>query len=82
VDFGIYLIPVFQVHIAGVDDVVSKVLWTNLFIEAQNNKVNTNIIYQDNTSSMKLEENGKAKDHNYYSLKQTQIQSMSWMTHH
>jgi hypothetical protein len=46
VDFGIYLIPVFQVHIAGVDDVVSKVLWMNLFIEAQNIKVNTNIIYQ------------------------------------
>jgi hypothetical protein len=44
----------------GVDDVVSKVLWTKLFIEAQNIKVNTNIIYQGNTSSMKLEENGKA----------------------
>jgi hypothetical protein len=29
-------------------------------IEAQNIKVNTNVIYQDNTSSMKLEENGKA----------------------
>jgi hypothetical protein len=26
--------------------VVSKVLWMNLFIEAQNIKVNTNIIYQ------------------------------------
>jgi hypothetical protein len=44
----------------GVDGVVSKVLWMKLFIEAQNIKVNTNVIYQDNSSSMKLEENGKA----------------------
>jgi hypothetical protein len=37
---------------------------TKLFIEAQNIKVNTNIIYQGNTSSMKLEENGKASSEN------------------
>ncbi len=49
-----------EAELVGVDDVVSKVLWTKLFIEAQNIKVDTNIIYQDNTSSMKLEENGKA----------------------
>jgi hypothetical protein len=49
-----------EAELVGVDDVVSKVLWTKLFIEAQNIKVNTNVIYRDNTSSMKLEENGKA----------------------
>jgi hypothetical protein len=43
-----------------VDDVLSKVLWTKRFIEAQGFKVNANVIYRDNTSSMKLEVNGKA----------------------
>jgi len=44
----------------AVDDVLSKVLWTKLFIESQGFTVKTNVIYQDNTSSIKLEENGKA----------------------
>jgi hypothetical protein len=42
-----------EAELVGVDNVVSKVLWMKLFIEAQN-------IYRDNMSSMKLEENGKA----------------------
>ena len=41
-------------------DIISKVLWTKLFIEAQGHKVTTNVIYRDNTSAMKLEANGKA----------------------
>jgi hypothetical protein len=49
-----------EAKLVGVNDVVSKVLWTKLFIEAQNIKANTNVIYQDNTISTKLEENGKA----------------------
>ena len=49
-----------EAELVGVDDVISKVLWTKLFIEAQGHKVRTNVIYRDNTSSMKLEENGKA----------------------
>jgi hypothetical protein len=49
-----------EAELVGIDDVVSKVLWTKLFIETQNIKVDTNVIYRDNTSSMKLEENGKA----------------------
>ena len=49
-----------EAELVGVDDVISKVLWTKLFIEAQGHKVTTNVIYRDNTSSMKLEENGKA----------------------
>ena len=44
----------------GVDDIISKVLWTKLFIEAQGFKVKMNIIYCGNQSSMKLEANGKA----------------------
>jgi hypothetical protein len=37
-----------EAELVGVD-VVSKELWTKLFIEAQNIKVNTNVIYRDNT---------------------------------
>ena len=42
------------------DDVVSKILWSKQFVEPQGFKVEANIIYRDNTSAMKLEENGKA----------------------
>lgn len=49
-----------EAELVGLDDVISKVLWSKLFIEAQGHKVNTTVIYRDNTSSMKLEENGKA----------------------
>lgn len=48
-----------EAELIGVDDVVSKILWTKLFIEAQGFKVKT-IVPRDNASSMKLEENGKA----------------------
>jgi hypothetical protein len=49
-----------EAEFIAVDDVVSKVLWTKLFLESQGHKVKSNIIFRDNTSSMKLEENGKA----------------------
>lgn len=42
------------------DDMISKILWTKRFIEAQGHKVCANIIYRDNISAMKLEKNGKA----------------------
>ena len=48
-----------EAELVSVDDVVSKILWTKLFIEAQGFVINTNIIYRDNMSSMKLEANGK-----------------------
>jgi hypothetical protein len=44
----------------AVDNMISKVLWTKRFIEAQEHIVKANIVYQDNTSAMKLEMNGKA----------------------
>ena len=47
-------------ELIAVDDIVSKVLWTKRFMEAQGYKIKSNIIYQDNTSAMKLETNGKA----------------------
>jgi hypothetical protein len=49
-----------EAELVGLDDVISKVLWSKLFIEAQGHTVKTTVIYRDNTSSMKLEQNGKA----------------------
>jgi hypothetical protein len=48
-----------EAELVGLEDVISKVLWTKRFVEAQGFKISTNI-YRDNTSSMKLEENGRA----------------------
>ena len=49
-----------EAELNGVDDRISKVLWTKRFIESQGHKVQLNVIYQDNTSTIKLQENGKA----------------------
>ena len=46
-------------ELIGIDDKISKVIWTKKFIENQGYKVNLNIIYQDNTSTIKLMNNGK-----------------------
>ena len=46
-------------EIIGVDDVMDKVLWTKLFLQAQGVEIRDNILYQDNQSSIKLETNGK-----------------------
>jgi hypothetical protein len=48
-----------QQKLVSIDDVISKVLWVERFVEEQGWKVDENIIYRGNTSSMKLEENGK-----------------------
>jgi hypothetical protein len=48
-----------EAELIGVDDKISKCLWMKRFLEWQGFTVKLNIIYQDNTSSIKLEENGK-----------------------
>lgn len=48
-----------EAELVGMDDYVSKVLWTKLFIEAQGFTIHENIVLRDNTSSMKRESNGK-----------------------
>lgn len=48
-----------EAELVGLDDVLSKVQWTKNFIQAQGFQVKT-VVYRDNTSSMKLEENGRA----------------------
>ena len=47
-------------EIVGVDNMMSSILWTRYFLNHQGYKVNNNIIFQDNKSSMLLERNGKA----------------------
>ena len=44
-------------ELIGVDEKISKVLYMNHFQECQVFSVQLNIIYQDNTSSIKLEDN-------------------------
>jgi hypothetical protein len=46
-------------EMVGLDDGISKILWSKLSIEEQGYPVRACIIYCDNTSSMKLEENGR-----------------------
>lgn len=48
-----------EAEFIAVDDIISKVLWTKLFMEAQGYNVKQTIIMRDNQSSMKLEMNGK-----------------------
>ena len=43
----------------GIDEKVGKIIWTKKFIEHQGIEVKLNVIYQDNTSTIKLAENGK-----------------------
>ena len=49
-----------EAELIGIDDVISKILWSKRFIEAQGFELESNVVYRDNTSSMKLEENGHA----------------------
>jgi len=49
-----------EAELISIDDAIGKVLWTKRFIEAQGFKVNANVVFRDNQSSMKLETNGKA----------------------
>lgn len=42
------------------DNIMGKVMWTKLFTEAQSLKIEDNVVYRDNQSTMKLEQNGKA----------------------
>ena len=47
-------------ELVGVDDMMPSILWTRYFLKAQGYKVNDNVIFQDNKSTMLLERNGKA----------------------
>ena len=47
-------------EIVAVDDVIARVMWTKLFLEEQGHKINRNIVYQDNKSSILLMKNGRS----------------------
>jgi hypothetical protein len=48
-----------EAEFIAVDNVLSKILWTKLFMDHQMNQQFKTIILQDNQSSMRLELNGK-----------------------
>ena len=39
-----------EAELVGVDDIIAKILWAKLFLEAQGFKVKLNIVHRDNTS--------------------------------
>ena len=49
-------------EVVGVSDIFPMQLWTKLFIEAQGYLIaeNENNLYQDNTSAIRIEQNGRA----------------------
>jgi hypothetical protein len=48
-----------EAELVGLDDVLPQALWTKCFVEAQCHGVST-VLNQDNQSTIKLSENGKA----------------------
>ena len=48
-----------EAELIGVDDAITQVLWTKLFMEAQGYPIKKNVLYQDNKSSILLETNGR-----------------------
>ena len=47
-------------ELVAVDEMMSDILWTRLFMKEQGIKVTDNILYQDNKSAILLEKNGRA----------------------
>ena len=48
-----------EAKLVGADDASSLILWTKIFLEAQRYKVKQNILYQDNKSTILLQETVK-----------------------
>ena len=48
-----------EAELVGADDASVMILWTKLFMEAQGYPIEKNILYQDNKSTILLENNGK-----------------------
>ena len=48
-----------EAELISMDDILSKVIWTKLFMNEQGCKIFENTVYRDNTSAMKMEINGK-----------------------
>ena len=48
-----------EAELVAADDAIGAILWTKLFLEAQGYEVKQNILYQDNKSTILLQQNGK-----------------------
>ena len=48
-----------EAELVAVDDKISKIIWMKIFIEEQGFKNTSNILYQDNKSTIQLQNNGK-----------------------
>ena len=48
-----------EAELVACDDVITKILWTRLFMKAQGYEIEQNILFQDNKSTILLVENGK-----------------------
>ena len=48
-----------EAELVGINDVLSMILWTRLFLEAQGYHVADNVLHQDNESTIKLARNGR-----------------------
>jgi hypothetical protein len=48
-----------EAELVGTDGAMGQVLWTRYFMRAQGYDIHDNILYQDNQSSMRLEQNGR-----------------------
>ncbi len=53
-----------ETEVVGVDDILPQVLWTNYFMKAQGWNSYKTIVYQDNKSTILLENNGKLSSSN------------------
>jgi len=49
-----------EAEVVGADNFMPAICWTRFFMQAQGYKVQDNILFQDNKSSMLLEKNGKS----------------------
>ena len=49
-----------EAELVAFDDMVSKIQWSKLFLEAQGYEIRENIVFQDNMSAIQLEKNGLA----------------------
>ena len=48
-----------EAELVGVNDAMDLILWTRKFIEAQGYAVADNVVFQDNQSTIRLQNNGK-----------------------
>eukprot|EP00957_Ditylum_brightwellii_P043399 3290492-Ditylum_brightwellii.AAC.1 len=46
-----------EAELVGVNDVMSLIIWTRLFIQAQGYDITDNVVYQDNQSAILMENN-------------------------